>query len=374
MDIFDRLCPAGPQWTVPWDQIRDTFDWVRRMTGVPQDTEHHAEGDVETHTRMACEALAADTTWRALPTAERVRMFTTVLMHDIAKPDCTQHNDDGRITARGHSRRGDLMVRRILWELGAPPTWREHIAALVRHHQVPFWALERPDLEHIVFRASLLARNSDLAMLATADIRGRICADTEQLLDNIALYQEYCTEQSCLTEPRQFPSDHARFMYFRTPGRDPSYAAYDDTRLTVTVMSGLPGVGKDTWIAHNRPDLPVISLDALRTELGVKPTSDQRPVIAAAQDKARTHLRAGQSFVWNATNVTRQIREQSIGLAAAYKARIELIALEAPLPVIKARNAARPEPVPAAVIDRLLGKWEAPDPTEAHTVDWLSTA
>lgn len=373
MDTFDRLCPAGPQWTVPWNQIRDTFDWVRRMTGIPQDSEHHAEGDVETHTRMACEALASDASWRALPPDERVRMFTTVLLHDVAKPDCTQHNDDGRITARGHSRRGDLMVRRILWELGAPPAWREHIAALVRHHQVPFWALERPDLEQIVFRASLLARNSDLAMLATADILGRICHDTEQLLENIALYHEYCAEQSCLDTPRRFPSDHARFMYFRTPGRDPSYAAYDDTRLTVTVMSGLPGVGKDTWITRNRPDLPVISLDALRTELGIKPTSDQRPVISAAQHKARTYLRAGQPFVWNGTNVSRQIREQSIGLAAAYKARIELIALEAPLPVIKARNAARPEPVPAAVIDRLVSKWEAPDPTEAHTVDWLST-
>lgn len=373
MDTFERLCPAAPQWTVPWDQIRDTFDWVRRMTGVPQDSEHHAEGDVETHTRMACEALASDASWRALPHDERVRMFTTVLLHDVAKPDCTQHDEDGRITARGHSRRGDLMVRRILWELGAPPAWREHIAALVRHHQVPFWALERPDLEQIVFRASLLARNSDLAMLATADIRGRICTDTGQLLENIALYQEYCTEQSCLTQPRRFPSDHARFMYFRTPGRDPSYAAYDDTRLTVTVMSGLPGVGKDTWIARNRPDLPVISLDALRTELGVKPTGDQRPVISAAQNQARTYLRAGQPFVWNGTNVSRQVREQSIGLAAAYKARIELISLEAPLPVIKARNAARPSPVPPAVIDRLVGKWEAPDPTEAHTVAWLST-
>jgi predicted kinase len=374
MDIFERLCPAGPQWTVPWDQIRDTFDWVRRMTGVPQDSEHHAEGDVETHTRMACEALAANPAWRALPKDERVRMFTTVLMHDVAKPFCTQHNDDGRITARGHSRRGDLMVRRILWELGAPPVWREHIAALVRHHQVPFWALERPDLEQIVFRASLLARNCDLVMLATADILGRICTDTEQVLENIALYQEYCAEQSCLTEPRRFSSDHARFMYFRTPGRDPSYAAYDDTRLTVTVMSGLPGVGKDTWIARNRPDLPVISLDALRTELGVKPTGDQGAVISAAHAQARTYLRAGQPFVWNATHVSRQVREQSIGLAASYKARIELISLEAPLPVIKARNAARPEPVPPAVIDRLANKWEAPDPTEAHTVDWLSTA
>nr|WP_198151263.1 AAA family ATPase [Kibdelosporangium sp. MJ126-NF4]CEL13780.1 FIG00867533: hypothetical protein [Kibdelosporangium sp. MJ126-NF4]CTQ88148.1 FIG00867533: hypothetical protein [Kibdelosporangium sp. MJ126-NF4] len=343
------------------------------MTGIPQDPQHHAEGDVDTHTRMACEALTTNPEWRALPPENRTRLFATVLLHDVAKPDCTRHTDDGHITAHGHSRRGDLLTRRILWELGATPTWREHVAALVRHHQIPFWALERPDLQQIAFRVSLLARNTDLAILATADIHGRICADTHDVLDNIALYREYCAETACLDTPRAFPSDHARFLYFRTPNRDPDYNAYDDTRLTVTVMSGLPGVGKDTWITTHRPDLPVISLDTLRTELKIKPTDDQRPVISAAHNHARKHLRDGQSFVWNATNVSRQIRQQPIGLAAAYKARVEVIALEAPPDVIKTRNAARPHPVPTAVIDRLANKWEAPDPTEAHTVRWLST-
>ncbi|ONI79772.1 poly(A) polymerase [Actinosynnema sp. ALI-1.44] len=373
MEPFDRLCPAAPTWTLDWPAIRDTFWWIRRMTGVPQDPQHHAEGDVETHTHMACQAMVDNPDWRALPRHDQTRLFATVLLHDVAKPDCTHHTDDGHITAHGHSRRGDLLTRRILWELDTPPAWREHVAALVRHHQIPFWALERPDLQHIAFRVSLLARNTDLATLATADITGRVCHDTDDILDNIALYRDYCAETACLDTSRAFPSDHARFLYFRTPHRDPDYNAYDDTRLTVTVMSGLPGVGKDTWITTHRPNLPVISLDALRTTMRVKPTDNQRPVISAAQEQARRHLRAGESFVWNGTNVSRQIRQQSIGLAAAYKARVEVIALEAPLTVIKNRNAARPQPVPTAVIDRLVNKWEAPDPTEAHTVHWLST-
>ncbi|MFG2001561.1 AAA family ATPase [Spirillospora sp. NPDC048911] len=373
MRVFEDLCPAPPHWTVPWPQIKETFAWVRDLAGVPQDAIHHAEGDVEVHTRMACEALASLPEWRARPAGERVRLFTTVLMHDVAKPYCTQ-TDDGRITAHGHSRRGDLMVRRILWELGAPVAWREHVAALVRHHQVPFWALERPDLQKIAFRVSLLARNDDLVLLATADILGRICGDTAEVLDNIALYEEYCAEQECLDAPRRFPSDHARFWYFRKPGRDPDYDAYDDTRLTVTVLSGLPGVGKDHWIAANRPDLPVVSLDRLRAEMGVKPSGDQRPVATAAHELAREHLRAGRSFVWNATSLSRQLREQTTGLAADYRGRVELIALEAPPEVLRARNRSRPAPVPDTVIDRMVGRWETPDPTEAHQVHWLSTA
>ncbi|XRQ15065.1 AAA family ATPase [Actinomadura welshii] len=373
MRVFDDLCPAPPRWDVPWAEIRDAFGWVRDMAGVPQDAVFHGEGDVEVHTRMACEALASLPQWRARPHAERVRLFAAVLMHDIAKPHCTAVDGDGRVTARGHSRRGDLMVRRILWEMGAPVAWREHVAALIRHHQVPFWALERPDLQQIAFRVSLLARNDDLVLLASADILGRICPDTAELLDNVALYGEYCAEQRCLDAPRAFASDHARFWYFRKPGRDADYAAYDDTRLTATVLSGLPGAGKDHWIAAHRPGVPVVGLDRLRAEMKVSPAGDQRAVAAAAHELAREHLRAGRSFVWNATNVSRAQRDLCTGLIARYGGRVEIVAVEAPPRVVRDRNRRRASPVPDAVIDRLVRRWELPDPTEAHRVDWLST-
>ncbi|MEU1789866.1 AAA family ATPase [Streptomyces sparsogenes] len=369
-----ELCPGPPDWTVPWERIVAAYPWIRRLEGVPQDAVHHGEGDVATHTRMAAEALAALPEWRARPAAGRAPLFAAVLLHDAAKPDCTATDPDGRITARGHSRRGDLIARRVLWELGAPIAWREHVAALVRHHQVPFWALERPDLERIAFRVSLPASNDDLAVLAKADILGRICGDTDAMLENVELYREYCAEQACLSAPRRFPSDHARFMYFRTPGRDPDYAAYDDTRMTVTVLSGLPGAGKDHWIGRHRPGLPVVSLDALRAELGVDPAGDQAPVVAAAREAARERLRAGEPFVWNATNVSRRLREQCVGLVAAYGGRIDMVALEAPPAVLRARNAARPRPVPEAVVDRLIRRWETPDPTEAHRVTWIDTS
>lgn len=368
MRAFERLCPRAPDWTVNWDAIHDTFAWIRRLDGVAQDQIHHAEGDVATHTRMAAEALAGLPRWRALPATDRVRLFAAVLLHDVAKPDCTQHTEAGRVTAHGHSRRGELTCRRVLWELGAPVAWREHVAALVRHHQVPFWALERPDLERIVLRVSLIASNADLVLLSTADILGRVCQDTDEVLGNIDLFAQYCAEVGVLERAWPFASDHARFTYFRTPGRDPRYAAHDDTRTTVTVLSGLPGAGKDTWIARHAPDTPVVSLDALRAELNIGPGGDQRPVAAAAYERARAHLRARRPFVWNATNVSRQQRDLCVGLAANYHARVEIVALEAPPDVIRARNGSRPAPVPDAVIDRLIGRWETADLTEAHAV------
>ncbi|MBB5867045.1 putative kinase [Allocatelliglobosispora scoriae] len=368
MQAFDDLCPRAPDWAVPWDRIRERFDWIRAMEGVAQDPVHHAEGDVAVHTWMAAQALAASPEFRALPADRRTLLFATVLLHDVAKPFCTQTGPDGRVTAHGHSRGGELAARRILWELGAPIAWREHVAALVRHHQVPFWALERADLQSIALRVSLVAGNADLAMLARADITGRTCGDAATVLENIDLFAEYCTDLGVLDRPWPFASDHARFDYFRTPGRDPAYAAFDDTRLTVTVLSGLPGVGKDTWIAAHRPGLPVVSLDATRERLRIKPTDDQGPVAAAAREEARVLLRAGRDFVWNATNISRQQRERCISLIAGYHGRVEIVALEAPPDVVRARNRQRERAVPDAALDRLIRRWESPDLTEAHTV------
>ena len=85
----------------------------------------------------------------------------------------------------------------------------------------------------------------------------------------------------------------------------------------MTVMSGLPGSGKDTWIAEHLPDCPQISLDEIPDESGARRTGNQGAVVQAAREKARAFLRAGEDFVSNATNVSREIRTQVIDLLAA---------------------------------------------------------
>jgi predicted kinase len=333
MNVFERLCPAPPGWAVRWADIAAGGPWI---AGLP---------DAGARTRAAAEALAGLDEWRGRPPAERVRIFAAVLLHEAGP------------------------ARRRLWEMGVPIAWREHVVTLVRHQRLPLDALERRDLDRVAFRVSLLARNDDLALLATAVA---LAGDGGAArLGEIALFTQYTRETGCLDGPRAFASDHARFEYFRTPGRDPDYAAYDDTRLTVTVMSGLPGSGKDYWIAANRPGVPVVGLDDLRDELGVRPNEDQGPVIAAAYARARAHLRAATPYVWNATNVTRVLRSKCIALAAGYRARVEVVSVEAPPEVVHRRNRARLRQVPAAVIDRMAGRWEPPDPTEAHEVRWV---
>jgi predicted kinase len=375
--------PTPPDWRVDWDAIAGRFLWIQALAGVPQEPTYHAEGDVLVHTRLVVEALAALDAWRALELNARSLLFAAALLHDVAKPQCTRRAPDGRIISPGHARVGASLAHYLLWtgvglETAVDFPWRETVARLVRHHGLPLWFFAKADPQRAVIAASQTARLDHIAILAEADVRGRHCTSKQELLDRIALLRVFGDELGCLTVPYPFASDHSRFRYFMAASDsnsdaspDPRRAAYDDTRCEVVLLSGLPGAGKDTWIASHRPDWPVVSLDAIRRELRVPPNGEQGAVVHEAKARARELLRRRQSFVWNATNVTRVLRTQLIALFAAYQARVAIVYLDAARDVLLARNRTRPHPVPEAVIDRLARRLEVPDLTEAHTVTWV---
>ncbi len=338
------------------------------MKGCPQDPLHHAEGDVWIHVKMVCEALTSLAEWRSLPEVDREVVFAAALLHDVAKPTCTR-TEDGRISSRGHSLRGAIHARQILWEHGADLVAREHVCALVRYHQIPFHMIERPDAQRMALRISQQVRCNFLAILARADALGRVCHDQEGLLVKIGLFEELCREQSCLDRPWQFPSALSRFEYFRREGRDPHYQAHDESKCEVILMSGLPGSGKDTWLQAHASEMPVISLDEIREELGAEPTGSQSEVIQTARERARAFLRTGTNFAWNATNLTRDLRSQLVDLFTDYHARVRIVHVEAPYHTLFDRSDSRPRAIPHQAIKRMLNRWEVPDVTEAPIVE-----
>jgi len=362
------LVSAEPDWTIDWPVIWSLWDELGVLDTCPQDPIHHAEGDVGIHTRMVVEALVADPRWRVLPEGDRSTLFWAAVLHDIGKPTVTKHEENGRISSKGHSRVGASIARRLLWEAGSPFEWREALCGIIVAHQLPFWLIERPNPERLAIETSWKCRPYLLCLHAEADARGRICEDQEDILNNIALSQSVFEDAGCLDSPFSFSNDESRVTFFERDDRDAHYAAHEDFRCTVTVMSGLPGSGKDTWINSHRSDLPVVSLDTIREELGAPATGNQGRVIQAAYERAREHLRDRRDFVWNATNISAQLRSKPLRLLRDYDARIEIVYIEVPPDILFSQNKSRDAIVPMSAMRNLANKLEPPGAWEAHRV------
>jgi predicted kinase len=343
--------------------------WGRAMAACGQDSGWHSEGDVWTHTRMVCAQLSDLEGWEALPHHERTVLTFTALFHDSGKPLTSQVDPaTGRTTSPKHALRGEHLCRSVLRDVGCDLTTREEIARMVRFHGRPPFLLEKTDPAYEVVSLSWLVSNKLLYLFALADTRGRKTAEMSRPEEILHLWKLAAEENGCFDRPYPFANDHARFLFYRQREHNLHYFPFEDHRCTVTVLSGLPGSGKDTWLATNHPELPVVSLDEVRSDLDVEPIGDQGQVVQVGRERCRELLRSGRSFAFNATNLLRLTRQRWIDLFADYQARIEIVYVEPPLPIIFAQNKRRERPVPERIILGLAARCEPPTITEAHGV------
>ncbi len=350
-------------------------DLRRDLEQTPQDPIWHGEGSVWNHTQAVCAAL------EVLPEFQEARTLLQLAAqyHDIGKIHATRM-ENGRWCAPGHARISAELARGRMWRAlsgtAEKQQLREAVCLLIRYHSLPLHAVDEPDgaLRLQQFAANgILAPGAtvrNLCALATADVLGRECPDRAELLEKIELCRELARESGCYDGPYSFPTDHTRFAYLSGRKVPPEYPLYDDTWGPVILMSGLPGTGKDTWIRETCPDLPMVSLDDIRKELGIPPTGDQARVIDTARARAKGYLRRREPFVWNATNLTAQLRAKQLRLFADYGAAVRLVYLETSWPEQCSRNKNRPDAVPEAALERMLEMLTPPECREAPRVEW----
>lgn len=216
-DLQSQIPAVGADYD--WAALCGLAPGLTALEDTPQDPRHHAEGNVGLHTRMVLDALVADPAWQAAPRARQEVMFIAALLHDIAKPATTVIDPiTGAIGQPGHSKRGAIDARALLWHAGMPFALREAVCRIIAVHQLPFFAFasrrgEAP--EFIVRRLSWELDVSELTCVARADMRGRHCADQASHLADIELFAELAREQGCWNSPWPAADAHTRLMYAR---------------------------------------------------------------------------------------------------------------------------------------------------------------
>lgn len=366
MKNWSDILTATNDQIVAWAAAQS---WAQDMAACQQDSEWHAEGDVWTHTKMVCNELTKLAEWNDLSRDDQLVLLFTGLLHDSAKPATTCVDPEtGRVRSPKHAVKGEHLARRVLRELECHVPTRERIARMVRFHGRPVFLMERKLPEHEVVRMSWLASNKLLHLFALADMRGRTTECSTRTEDDLTMWRMTAEETGCYDTPYPFANDHARFLFYRQQEPNLHYVPHEDYRCSVTMMSGYPGSGKDTWLATQRPGLPVVALDDIRTELGAPSTGNQGAVIQLAKERCQEHLRANRDFAFSATNLMRQIRSKWIDLFADYQARIEIVYIEPPMATVLQQNKARDRNVPSDVILSLANRTEPPTMKEVHSV------
>ena len=375
--------PSQPEWRIDWEGLEQhclLLPWVGPMGRTMQDPQWHGEGDVWIHTRLVCEELAQMEEFRGLAPMQRQEVFLAALLHDVGKIYCTKQ-ENGRWISPHHGKKGASLVRNILWKDfscsgdAQAQNFRETVCQLIRYHTQPPHIGAEEDTKRLLRIAANgeLAKDftvSMLCLLSEADLRGRIAADTDKLAEQVEYCRLLAGETGCFSHPKQFPSAYTERMYLSDRLSWPETELYDNTWGEVILLSGLPGTGKDTWIQNNCAGLPVVSLDEFRAQMGVSPTTRQSPVIHAAQKQARAYLQKRQPFVWNATNITLDLRGGLLELFENYGARVRVVFLETSWQEELLRNQKRERAVPEAVIEKMLEKLELPERFEAQYVEW----
>ena len=82
-------------------------------------------------------------------------------------------------------------------------------------------------------------------------------------------------------------------------------------------------------------------------------------------------MREEHSFVWNATNLNRQLRGMLIRLFSSYQASVRIVYLEVPWQELLQRNRSHFAKIPEKVLYRMKYRLDVPKITEAQQVDWL---
>jgi len=375
---WNQLKQSSLQDITAWAEAQP---WCRAMVDCVQDAEWHSEGDVWTHTKMVLAEVGrmkeeggklgpyADPTFILQP-SDFILLIFTALFHDVAKPLTTEVDPEtGRVRSPKHAVKGEHVARAVLRDLGCDLKTREEIARLVRYHGRPAFLLDRDEPIHEVVKLSWLVNNRLLYLFALADTRGRDTDSMTRPEENLHFWKLMAEEWGCHDQPYPFATDHARFTFFRQQEPNLHYVPHEDFSCTVTLMAGLPGSGKDTWLSRNRSDLPVVSLDDIRGELDVESTDNQGQVAQLARERCRKLLRAGTSFAFNATNTMKQTRGRWLDLFADYNARIEIIYLEPPIEKILLQNKCRTQAVPETVIRKLTERCEPPTWIECHRLE-----
>ena len=397
------------------DLVKVSYDWKKikkipemaKLAECKQNPKWHSEGDALKHTMAVCEhalkyinetyndnfidsypkAKKGETNYFMTVRLEKVLIFLAgALFHDIGK-GVTTFEKNGVWHSYGHEVEGEKIVRRLLWDEDLEI--RESICKLVRWHMEPLHILDhRNSFSAFAKLARVMSQDfcefgtldevsyvnmGDLLHLKMCDILGSKHKDEDGKLNDINTinrlirFYENCFYDDCFYDNSIFckMSDEPNIAFGRK----------GDAKMSVLV--GLPGAGKDTFIKSmfesgdwDNENSVVLCRDDLRAELGYcKP--GEKVVLSSRQENDVTEVfntrlldaaKKGKHIIINNTNLKRKYRDTYTRYISNYTPYVEYYYIEAT--GIDTNKARRDGQISEEVFESMIKNFEFPSPFE----------
>ena len=374
-DLFDS------NDNINWEFV-NTIPEIVAMIGCKQNTDWHQEGDVYNHTKLVVQAMEEIIKKNNIQgNIIRRMLLAAALLHDIGKPVSVYWSEkENQWKTKDHGEAGSHIVRKLFYD-DPDIFFREELVSMVRYHMVM----------HYIYRYSEKSKKKLIKLSCChAPIQYMLWlneADTAGAINDMETPEMRAEKFDMLNKM----IDVLDIRWSRYDGYVNRLARYKDlnnlTKLDTTnnsdefnvyIMCGIPGSGKSTYIKDNLPNVPVVSRDIMRYEMGLTSSPNNKIIASKEQeqkitkmmnDKIKEYCEAKQDFIIDNMNLRYVYRQKILEEILPYNAYITVIYVEAP--DLKTCIKRRYGQIPADEYVRILKSIDFPQPFEYDEITIL---
>lgn len=374
-DLFDK-----ETWLPDWDYIFSIREF-KAMEMCEQSKIWHKEGVCSIHTKKVCDNMLHLLSERDNITPSDneyyIMMISAAICHDLGKPSTTKYDETkGDYTTKCHGIVGSRIARNLFYDENFE--LREKICYMVRHHM---------DLHHIFDKEEYSTRKmiqlshgrvtvKDMLYLSLCDSLGSVndFEDDKFMIKKEEDIKSLADNLNCYTEPYKFSNEFEKIRFFHSREQLKSENSItipeNYGEFKVYVMIGISGSGKSTYAKEHFGELPILSRDDIRTEMGLvgeKPqgTKEQEDKVTEIfNNRMIEYCEKEQSFVIDNTNLRKKYRDSYTEMMMKYIPYITYVYVESPS--LAENKNRRKGMIPKKVIDHMWQWFDFPELTECN--------
>lgn len=327
---------------VNWEFV-ETIPEFTRLKECQQNPRWHSEGNVWNHTQLAYTKLEEEVfsnfdLYCSFSYDELRIIRAAVVLHDIGKGVTTSLGKDGNWHSYGHEVEGEKIARVLLWNEDFHI--RETICSLIRYHMEPLRIFESKNWIPRMLEIGVRVPWKYLYCVKMADLLGSVQTNggtMEEDLKKMELIKEMAISFGIWHKANFQYKKVIKYSYHRNvfpwKVRNEKKVAY--------ILIGLPGAGKNTWIAKNLSmvdNLGNLSRDDIRVELGfcspdekyVGTDEEEKMVTKVYDEKLDNFIANCRCIVLNNVHLKKKYREVTTNKLRDAGFEIFYIYIEAP--------------------------------------------